>query len=768
MSGICIGIHVHAEPKNLHATLASVRANTTRAYELVFLPDGPDEATRLALTSFGDVRQLATTEPRGAAACFNRLAASTDANVLILLESGSLVGPHWLDHLLAALDADPRHGLAGPSTNHAWNEQGILPHGLGDADAIARTAQEAEHRLGSTWRTLEPLHSLADFCYVVRREVIEAIGAADESYGLGPCWEMDYNIRAARAGWRGVWACAAYVYRAPFTARRQREERLRFEINKHRYQDKFCALRLRGEQQAYEPHCRGEACEHFAPAHLIQIKEPFPPSAVTTDHAVQQTPRAIASPLSAEKPLVSCIMPTYNRRTFVPHAIEYFLRQDYARKELIIVDDGADPIGDLGPADDRIRYIRLAERRTIGAKRNLACEAARGDIICHWDDDDWHAAWRITYQVEALQREYAAVCGINQLLFYELITNRAWQYVYPKDQRFWLSGSSLCYPRSFWAAHRFADINVGEDARFVWSDAQAKMIALPDYTFHVGMIHPHNVSPKRTGNAYWTGLDVSEIRRVLGDDFWKYQAKPAQDVAAPLVSCIMPTYNRRAFIPLAIQHFLSQDYRNKELLIVDDGDDAIGDLVDNVAGARYIRLKQRMSIGAKRNLACREARGEIIAQWDDDDWYAPNRLSYQTALILSDEADLTGLDNAYMLLLPDGVFWTTQRALHQRMFLGDVHGGTLVFRKRLIDEGLCYPEVNLAEDAGLLKQAMQRGKRLARLLNPGVFVYVRHGQNAWQFKPGQFLEPAGWQRIDPPSFATEIVNAYRAILQSLS
>jgi glycosyltransferase involved in cell wall biosynthesis len=38
--------------------------------------------------------------------------------------------------------------------------------------------------------------------------------------------------------------------------------------------------------------------------------------------------------------LVSCIMPTFNRRAFVPQAIRYFLRQDFEHKELIIVDDG--------------------------------------------------------------------------------------------------------------------------------------------------------------------------------------------------------------------------------------------------------------------------------------------------------------------------------------------------------------------------------------------------------------------------------------------
>ena len=103
-------------------------------------------------------------------------------------------------------------------------------------------------------------------------------------------------------------------------------------------------------------------------------------------------------------PLVSCIMPTYNRRKFVPRALKYFLRQDYEPRELIIIDDGTDAVQDLIPRDDRIRYIRLAERLTIGAKRNLACDLAKGDIILHWDDDDWMADWRVSYQARAASR----------------------------------------------------------------------------------------------------------------------------------------------------------------------------------------------------------------------------------------------------------------------------------------------------------------------------------------------------------------------------
>lgn len=77
----------------------------------------------------------------------------------------------------------------------------------------------ARQRFGPAARSLLPLHSLADFCLVVRRQVIEAIGGADEEYALGPCWEMDYNIRAARAASRECgWAPPMLTVTHPPTA----------------------------------------------------------------------------------------------------------------------------------------------------------------------------------------------------------------------------------------------------------------------------------------------------------------------------------------------------------------------------------------------------------------------------------------------------------------------------------------------------------------------------------------------------------------------
>src|SRR4029453_14452637 len=110
-------------------------------------------------------------------------------------------------------------------------------------------------------------------------------------------------------------------------------------------------------------------------------------------------------------------MPTRDRRRFVGQAVAHFLAQDCPERELIVVDDGDDAIGDLLPADEGIRSIRLDRRATIGAKRNIACEAASGEVIAHWDDDDWMAGWRVAFQGTTLGEKPAAFWGLWRAFF---------------------------------------------------------------------------------------------------------------------------------------------------------------------------------------------------------------------------------------------------------------------------------------------------------------------------------------------------------------
>jgi glycosyltransferase involved in cell wall biosynthesis len=96
----------------------------------------------------------------------------------------------------------------------------------------------------------------------------------------------------------------------------------------------------------------------------------------------------------------------------------------------------------------------------------------------------------------------------------------------------------------------------------------------------------------------------------------------------------MPTRNRRAFIHLALRCFEAQDYNQKELIIVDDGDDPVGDLIHGCAQVQYRRLGERHSIGDKRNAACELAQGQVVMLWDDDDWYGAKTLLFKWPLTM--------------------------------------------------------------------------------------------------------------------------------------
>jgi glycosyltransferase involved in cell wall biosynthesis len=221
-------------------------------------------------------------------------------------------------------------------------------------------------------------------------------------------------------------------------------------------------------------------------------------------------------PLAENQPLVSCIMPTADRRRFVPLALQNFLQQDYPNRELVILDDGEDSVADLVPVDSRVHYTRLLQKQTLGAKRNACVKASHGDLIMHWDDDDWAAPHRIRYQVEALLREGAEVCGLRQMLFYDLSTSQPWLYSYPADQRSWLAGGSLLYTRNFWQRAPFPNVQVGEDARFIWSQNRPKLAVLPDYRFYVAMIHSCNTSPKICSDRYWSRWP-EDPKHIMGD-----------------------------------------------------------------------------------------------------------------------------------------------------------------------------------------------------------------------------------------------------------
>jgi glycosyltransferase involved in cell wall biosynthesis len=215
-------------------------------------------------------------------------------------------------------------------------------------------------------------------------------------------------------------------------------------------------------------------------------------------------------------PLVTCITPTFNRRQFLPRCISQFQAQTWPEKEMVIVDDGSDSIADLVPADERIRYIRLDRRLLkIGAKRNLACEAARGELIAHWDDDDWMAPRRLTYQVGELLHSGADLCGLQTVYYHNVEAGKAWKIRGHGIE----AGGTLLYKRTLWETYRFQEEYFAcEDACFlndVRSNPSFRELSLDDPGVYVVTVHPGNTCSYPTPGEEHRSLLTPEDEKFL-------------------------------------------------------------------------------------------------------------------------------------------------------------------------------------------------------------------------------------------------------------
>lgn len=104
----------------------------------------------------------------------------------------------------------------------------------------------------------------------------------------------------------------------------------------------------------------------------------------------------------------------------------------------------------------------------------------------------------------------------------------------------------------------------------------------------------------------------------------------------PDVSILCITKDRRIFMPLLKYSYMIQSYPEDkmELVIIDDGDDAIEDTLIGVPNVKYVRCDPGMTISQKRNLAVQNAMYDILVTMDDDDVYPNNSVLQRVAMLL--------------------------------------------------------------------------------------------------------------------------------------
>jgi glycosyltransferase involved in cell wall biosynthesis len=226
--------------------------------------------------------------------------------------------------------------------------------------------------------------------------------------------------------------------------------------------------------------------------------------------------------------LVSCVMPTYRRPRFVEQAVKLFLRQSWANSELIILDDS--PAGEQAMVQDspRIKLIRLPARLPMGDKHNLGLDAAQGDFLAHWDDDDWQSPHRLLRQLETLLTQPVDLCGYTCDVLLTTGDARFWRFdraFTPRKPKIgnsdigveygipFMDGSAM-FRRAVVGSTRYPDVKVGQKVLFLhtlWRNCGARLKQLPNAGMYVYVRH----SPRSGTTNTWQYL---KDRRLLSID----------------------------------------------------------------------------------------------------------------------------------------------------------------------------------------------------------------------------------------------------------
>ncbi len=156
-----------------------------------------------------------------------------------------------------------------------------------------------------------------------------------------------------------------------------------------------------------------------------------------------------------EKPLVSVIIPTYNRAHLLPRTIESVLSQTLKDFELIIIDDGStdntrEVVENFQKKDKRIRYIWQENSGAPARPKNTGIKNSKGKCVAFLDDDDEWLPEKLEVQINLFEQKKVTNIGMiacNSLDIYE-DSNATIKYKIKKRKNYFHAILSSCFIHS--------------------------------------------------------------------------------------------------------------------------------------------------------------------------------------------------------------------------------------------------------------------------------------------------------------------------------
>jgi hypothetical protein len=216
--------------------------------------------------------------------------------------------------------------------------------------------------------------------------------------------------------------------------------------------------------------------------------------------------------------MISIITITHNRRHFLPLAIQNFNRINNNNIEWIILDDSFDSNEDIIPKSNNINYIYLDNSKInffikncynkiqhktfswtlwykyhlltktlpIGMKRNIANLYAKGDIIVHYDDDDYYPELSLEERIKSLKNYDCTYCSkINCF-------NTLNQKYFIKGDKNNISEATMTYYKSKWESNKFDNYAIESEGETFIKNLNCNIIDSTNII--ISIFHSNNTS----------------------------------------------------------------------------------------------------------------------------------------------------------------------------------------------------------------------------------------------------------------------------------
>ncbi|MEM7668439.1 MAG: glycosyltransferase, partial [Pseudomonadota bacterium] len=188
---IDVVVCVHNSPDDVRHCLTSVRDTLVSGDRLIIVDDGSDDETRhlckeIAASASDRIDLIRRPEGSGFCKAANAGMRETKADIVVVLNSDTIVVGDWLDRMAACMNANWQIGIVGPLSNAGgWQSIPDLPNGTRHCNAMAHdlaTLSSAHHHCSRYAEQFDYpfVEQINGFCIGLSRAVLDTVGLFDE------------------------------------------------------------------------------------------------------------------------------------------------------------------------------------------------------------------------------------------------------------------------------------------------------------------------------------------------------------------------------------------------------------------------------------------------------------------------------------------------------------------------------------------------------------------------------------------------------------